>query len=80
MLDHQLTEGRTRTLARYACLLEATHQPELRTILAHGVASRAAARALLAGRQHARTRSAGETTWWRSWTDCCSIGWSAPER
>lgn len=47
MLDHQLGEGRTRTLARYACLLEATHQPELRTILAHGVASRAGARALL---------------------------------
>ncbi|GIE98555.1 TetR/AcrR family transcriptional regulator [Paractinoplanes rishiriensis] len=48
MLDHQLSEGRTRTLARYACLLEATYRPELRTILAHGAASRAAARQMLA--------------------------------
>jgi DNA-binding transcriptional regulator YbjK len=48
LLDGWLTTGRTRTLARYACLLEATHHPELRTILAYGNASRAQARALLA--------------------------------
>jgi DNA-binding transcriptional regulator YbjK len=48
LLDQWLTTGRTRTLARYACLLEATHHPELRTILAYGDASRAQARALLA--------------------------------
>jgi len=48
VLDEWLTTGRTRTLARYACLLEATHHPELRTILAYGNASRAQARALLA--------------------------------
>ena len=48
MLDTWLTAGRTRTLARYACLLEATHHPELRPILAHGVALRARARDLLA--------------------------------
>ncbi|GIG86849.1 TetR/AcrR family transcriptional regulator [Plantactinospora endophytica] len=48
VLDRWLTTGRTRTLARYACLLEATHHPELREILAHGVVFRAQARALLA--------------------------------
>jgi hypothetical protein len=48
LLDRWLTEGRERTLARYACLLEATHRPELRTILAYGDASRAQARAFLA--------------------------------
>ncbi|MDG4785884.1 TetR family transcriptional regulator [Micromonospora sp. WMMD1102] len=48
VLDHWLTAGRTRTLARYACLLEATHHPELREILAYGTASRNQARALLA--------------------------------
>jgi DNA-binding transcriptional regulator YbjK len=55
MLDHQLGEGRTRSLARYACLLEATHQPELRT----GAASRAGARALLeaAGAPDAQRRA-----------------------
>ena len=47
LLDDWLTAGRTRTLARYACLLEATHHPELRPILAYGVAMRAQARALL---------------------------------
>lgn len=54
VLDEWLTTGRTRTLARYACLLEATHHPELRTILAYGNASRAQARALLAaaGAEH----------------------------
>ena len=48
VLDDWLTTGRARTLARYACLLEATHHPELRPILAHGVAMRTQARALLA--------------------------------
>ncbi|MEV4414791.1 TetR/AcrR family transcriptional regulator [Catellatospora sp. NPDC049609] len=48
VVDQWLTTGRTRTLARYACLLEATHHPELRGILEHGTASRAQARALLA--------------------------------
>ncbi|MGW4940763.1 TetR/AcrR family transcriptional regulator [Actinoplanes sp. NPDC004185] len=47
LLDDWLTTGRTRTLARYACLLEATHHPELRPILAYGVAMRAQAQALL---------------------------------
>jgi AcrR family transcriptional regulator len=47
VLDHWLTDGRARTLARYACLLEATHHPELRPILAYGVAMRTQARLLL---------------------------------
>jgi DNA-binding transcriptional regulator YbjK len=47
LLDGWLTVGRTRTLARYACLLEATHHPELRPVLAYGVAMRTQARALL---------------------------------
>jgi AcrR family transcriptional regulator len=47
LLDGWLTVGRTRTLARYACLLEATHHPELRPILAYGVAMRTQARELL---------------------------------
>ncbi|GAB3973037.1 TetR family transcriptional regulator [Plantactinospora veratri] len=47
LLDRWLTDGRTRTLARYACLLEATHHPELREILSYGTASRTQARALL---------------------------------
>jgi DNA-binding transcriptional regulator YbjK len=48
VLDTWLTVGRTRTLARYACLLEATHHPELRPILAYGVTMRSQAHALLA--------------------------------
>ncbi len=48
VLDRWLSTGRTRALARYACLLEATHHPELRTILAHGDASRLQATAMLA--------------------------------
>jgi len=48
LLDHWLTAGRSRSLARFACLLEATHHPELRTILAHGERPRAQARALVA--------------------------------
>jgi DNA-binding transcriptional regulator YbjK len=47
VLDHWMTTGRDRTLARYACLLEATHHPELRGILAHGARPRAQARDLL---------------------------------
>lgn len=48
VLDAWLSTGRTRTLVRYACLLEATHHPELRTVLAHGVGFRVQARDLLA--------------------------------
>ncbi len=48
VLDQWMTTGRERTLARYACLLEATHHPELRGILAHGERPRARARELLA--------------------------------
>jgi DNA-binding transcriptional regulator YbjK len=47
LLDHWLTVGRSRSLARFACLLEATHHPELRTILAHGDRPRAQARAMV---------------------------------
>lgn len=47
LLDRWLTVGRNRALARYACLLEATHRPELR-VLAYGSQVRAQARALLA--------------------------------
>jgi AcrR family transcriptional regulator len=48
LLGHWLTHGRRRALARYACLLEATHHPGLREILAYGITIRAQARALLA--------------------------------
>lgn len=48
LLDDWLTVGRARALTRYACLLEATHHPELRSLLAYGVAMRDQARALLA--------------------------------
>lgn len=48
VLDTWLSTGRARTLVRYACLLEATHHPELRTVLAHGVGFRVQARDLLA--------------------------------
>ncbi|MEV4759559.1 TetR/AcrR family transcriptional regulator [Micromonospora sp. NPDC049559] len=47
MLDRSLSTDRRRALARYACVLEATHHPELRTILAYGAASRAHARAMM---------------------------------
>ncbi|RKT53212.1 TetR family transcriptional regulator [Saccharothrix australiensis] len=47
LLDHWMTTGRERVLARYACLLEATRHPELRGILAHGDRVRAGARELL---------------------------------
>ncbi|WP_328474495.1 TetR family transcriptional regulator [Actinoplanes sp. NBC_00393] len=48
VLDGWMSVGRNRTLARYACLLEATHHPEIRTILAYGDASRAQSTAMLA--------------------------------
>ena len=48
VLDRWMGAGRDRTLARYACLLEATHHPELRAILAHGDPFRAQAREILA--------------------------------
>ncbi|MGM1059326.1 TetR/AcrR family transcriptional regulator [Saccharothrix sp. Mg75] len=48
VLDAWMTVGRERTLARYACLLEATHHPELRGVLAHGERLREQARDLLA--------------------------------
>ena len=48
VLDRWLSTGRTRTLARYACLLEATHHAELRSILEHGVTFREQARAMVA--------------------------------
>jgi DNA-binding transcriptional regulator YbjK len=48
ILENWLTTGRQRTLARYACMLEATHHPELRTILEHGVAPREQAEQLAA--------------------------------
>ncbi|WNM38211.1 TetR family transcriptional regulator [Micromonospora halotolerans] len=48
VLDRWLTTGRSRALARYACLLEAVHRPELRRILDHGTVLRVQARDLLA--------------------------------
>ncbi|MFG3417282.1 TetR/AcrR family transcriptional regulator [Micromonospora sp. NPDC048063] len=48
VLDRWLTVGRSRTLARYACLLESVHRPELRRILEHGTLLRVQARDLLA--------------------------------
>lgn len=48
VFDQWMTTARERTLARYACLLEATHHPELRGILTHGERPRAQARELLA--------------------------------
>ncbi|MFI5924598.1 TetR/AcrR family transcriptional regulator [Micromonospora sp. NPDC051543] len=47
VLDRWLGVGRSRTLARYACLLEAVHRPELRGILRHGTGVRAQSRDLL---------------------------------
>jgi AcrR family transcriptional regulator len=48
VLDRWMSTARNRTLARYACLLEATHHPELRTILGHGDPFRTQAVAMLA--------------------------------
>ncbi|MEU4553767.1 TetR family transcriptional regulator [Micromonospora violae] len=47
VLDRWLSTGRSRSLARYACLLEAVHRPELRSILQHGTGLRMQARDLL---------------------------------
>ncbi|GAA1301619.1 TetR/AcrR family transcriptional regulator [Saccharothrix xinjiangensis] len=47
ILDRWMSAARERTLARYACLLEATHHPELRDVLKHGEVSRAQAKAVL---------------------------------
>lgn len=47
LLDDWLSNGRTRALARYACLLEATHHPELHQILGYGVTLRAQAATML---------------------------------
>lgn len=57
VVDLWLTAGRTRTLARYACLLEATHHEELRGILAYGAVPRDHATRLLraAGADDPRT-------------------------
>lgn len=60
VLDHWMSAARNRTLARYACLLEATHHPELRTILAHCDASRAQARAMLAAAAAPNPEQAGD--------------------
>lgn len=49
VLDRWMSTARSRTLARYWCLLEATHHVELRTILAHGDVMRAQASAMLTG-------------------------------
>jgi DNA-binding transcriptional regulator YbjK len=48
LLDRWLTTDRRRALARYHCVLAATHHPELRTVLAHGATSREQARAMMA--------------------------------
>ncbi|MEW2147583.1 TetR/AcrR family transcriptional regulator [Micromonospora vinacea] len=47
VLDRWLSVGRSRSLARYACLLEAVHRPDLRGILQHGTGLRVQARDLL---------------------------------
>ncbi|MEU5791620.1 TetR family transcriptional regulator [Micromonospora purpureochromogenes] len=60
VLDRWLTVGRDRSLARYACLLEAVHRPELRPILAHGTVLREQARALLAGAGASDPRRQGD--------------------
>ncbi|SBT40831.1 TetR/AcrR family transcriptional regulator [Micromonospora auratinigra] len=60
VLDHWMSTARNRTLARYACLLEATHHPELRTILAHGESSRAQSRAMLAALGASDPEQAGD--------------------
>jgi DNA-binding transcriptional regulator YbjK len=60
VLDGWLTTGRERTLARYACLLEATHHPELRTILEYGRSSRDQARNLMTAAGVANPAQAGD--------------------
>ncbi|MFE9203256.1 TetR/AcrR family transcriptional regulator [Micromonospora sp. NPDC007230] len=60
LLDQWMSTARHRTLARYACLLEATHHPELRTILEYGDASRAQSRAMLAAAGARNPAQAGD--------------------
>ncbi|MCY1136429.1 TetR family transcriptional regulator [Actinoplanes sp. Pm04-4] len=60
VLDQWMDEGRNRTLARYACLLEATHHPEIRTILSYGDDSRAQSAAMLAAAGARDPRRAGD--------------------
>jgi AcrR family transcriptional regulator len=60
VLDGWLTVGRERTLARYCCLLEATHHPELRTILEHGRSYREQARTLMEAAGVAEPARAGD--------------------
>jgi DNA-binding transcriptional regulator YbjK len=60
LLDRWMSTARNRTLARYACLLEATHHPELRTILAYGEPSRAQARSIVAAADARRPERAGD--------------------
>ncbi|MFC3502656.1 TetR/AcrR family transcriptional regulator [Micromonospora krabiensis] len=60
VVDHWLTVGRNRSLARYACLLEAVHRPELRPILAPGELLREQARDLLARAGAADPRRQGD--------------------
>jgi DNA-binding transcriptional regulator YbjK len=60
LLDRWLTTDRRRALARYHCVLAASHQPELRTVLAHGATSRTQARAMLAAAGAADPDRAGD--------------------
>jgi DNA-binding transcriptional regulator YbjK len=60
VLDRWMSTERNRTLARYACLLEATHHRELRTILAYGDSSRAQARAILVAAGAPHPQQAGD--------------------
>ncbi|MFS8100240.1 TetR/AcrR family transcriptional regulator [Lentzea alba] len=53
-LDNWLVE-RNRTLARYAVMLEATHHPELRTILTHSPLSQATELAAALGHEDPET-------------------------
>jgi DNA-binding transcriptional regulator YbjK len=48
VVDRLLGTGRNRTLARYHCFLEATHRPELRELLRHGLTLREQAAGMLA--------------------------------
>jgi DNA-binding transcriptional regulator YbjK len=56
-LDSWLVE-RTRTLARYAAMLEATHHPELRSILVHSPREQATALAKALGHDDPETSGA----------------------
>lgn len=56
-IDSWLVE-RSRTLARYAAMLEATHHPELKTILVHSPRARATALAAALGHEDPETAGA----------------------